>query len=40
MKSRGVIEHEASLLERKVLLFAQGAGAIEWLWNTNSYMTE
>ena len=34
-------EHEASLLERKVALaFAQGAGAIEWLWNTNSYMTE
>jgi hypothetical protein len=34
-------EHEASLLERKVATaFAQGAGAIEWLWNTNSYMTE
>jgi len=34
-------EHEASLLERKVAFaFAQGAGAIEWLWNTNSYMTE
>ena len=34
-------EHEASLLERKVAIaFAQGAGAIEWLWNTNSYMTE
>jgi hypothetical protein len=34
-------EHEASLLERKVAAaFAQGAGAIEWLWNTNSYMTE
>jgi hypothetical protein len=34
-------EHEASLLERKVAIaLAQGAGAIEWLWNTNSYMTE
>jgi hypothetical protein len=34
-------EHEASLLERKVAIsFAQGAGAIEWLWNMNSYMTE
>jgi len=34
-------EHEASLLERKVAAaFVQGAGAIEWLWNTNSYMTE
>jgi hypothetical protein len=34
-------EHEASLLERKVAAaFAHGAGAIEWLWNTNSYMTE
>src|SRR5437899_10349472 len=34
-------DHEASLLERKVAAaFVQGAGAIEWLWNTNSYMTE
>jgi hypothetical protein len=33
-------EQEASLFERKVALsFVQGAGAIEWLWNTNSYMT-
>src|SRR5215469_12139712 len=33
-------EQEASLFERKVALsFAQGSGAIEWLWNTNSYMT-
>jgi hypothetical protein len=32
---------EASLLERKVAAaYVQGAGAIEWLWNTNSYMTE
>ncbi|HEY6944218.1 MAG TPA: hypothetical protein VI431_03690, partial [Candidatus Acidoferrum sp.] len=34
-------EEEASLFERKVALsFVQGAGAIEWLWNTNSYMTD
>ena len=34
-------DHEASLLERKIATaFVQGAGAIEWLWNTNSYMTE
>ncbi len=34
-------EHEASLLERKIAAsFVRGAGAIEWLWNTNSYMTE
>ena len=34
-------EEDASLFERKVALsFVQGSGAIEWLWNTNSYMTE
>jgi hypothetical protein len=34
-------EQEGSLFERKVALsFVQGSGAIEWLWNTNSYMTE
>ena len=34
-------ESEAALLERKIATsFIQGAGAIEWLWNTNSYMTE
>jgi hypothetical protein len=34
-------EHEAFLFERKVALsFVQGSGAIEWLWNTNAYMTE
>ena len=34
-------EQEASLFERKVALsFVQGSGAIEWLWNTNSYMTD
>jgi len=33
-------DEEASLFERKVALsFVQGDGAIEWLWNTNSYMT-
>jgi hypothetical protein len=34
-------ESEAALLERKVATsFIQGSGAIEWLWNTNSDMTE
>ncbi|HKD03736.1 MAG TPA: hypothetical protein VKB77_14965 [Terriglobales bacterium] len=33
--------NEAALLERKIACsLIQGAGAIEWLWNTNSYMTE
>jgi len=39
--ARRTAENEATLFERKVALsFVQGAGAIEWLWNTNSYMTE
>jgi hypothetical protein len=39
--SRRTPENEAALFERKVAMsFVQGAGAIEWLWNTNSYMTE
>jgi hypothetical protein len=39
--ARRAPESEASLLERKVATaFVLGAGAIEWLWNTNSYMTE
>jgi len=39
--SRLTPEQEATLFERKVALsFVQGSGAIEWLWNTNSYMTE
>ncbi len=39
--SRLTPEQEAALFERKVALsFVQGSGAIEWLWNTNSYMTE
>ena len=32
---------EAMLFERKfVMSFVEGSGAIEWLWNSNSYMTE
>jgi hypothetical protein len=39
--ARRTTESEAALLERKVAAsFIQGSGAIEWLWNTNSYMTE
>lgn len=34
-------EQEAMLFERKFALsFVGGSGAIEWLWNSNSYMTE
>jgi hypothetical protein len=39
--ARRTPENEAALLERKVASsFIQGSGAIEWLWNTNSYMTQ
>jgi hypothetical protein len=39
--ARRTPEQEAALFERKVALsFVQGTGAIEWLWNSNSYMTE
>lgn len=39
--ARRTTESEAALLEKKIAMsFIQGAGAIEWLWNTNSYMTE
>lgn len=39
--ARRTPENEAALLERKIATsFIQGSGAIEWLWNTNSYMTE
>ncbi len=39
--ARRTPENEAALLERKVATsFIEGAGAIEWLWNTNSDMTE
>ncbi len=39
--ARRTPEQEAMLFERKFILsFAQGSGAIEWLWNSNSYMTD
>ncbi len=39
--ARRTPESEAALLERKIAAsFIQGTGAIEWLWNTNAYMTE
>jgi hypothetical protein len=39
--ARRTPEQEAMLFERKVALsFVGGSGAIEWLWNSNSYMTE
>lgn len=39
--ARMTVEQEGALFERKVALsFVRGSGAIEWLWNTNSYMTE
>jgi hypothetical protein len=39
--ARRTTEKEAALLDRKIAAsFVQGAGAIEWLWNNNSYMTE
>jgi hypothetical protein len=39
--ARRTPESEAALLERKIATsFIQGSGAIEWLWNTNSDMTE
>jgi hypothetical protein len=39
--ARRTPENEGALLERKIATsYIQGSGAIEWLWNTNSYMTE
>jgi Beta-galactosidase len=39
--ARRTPEQEAMLFERKFALsFVAGSGAIEWLWNSNSYMTE
>jgi hypothetical protein len=39
--ARRTPENEAALLERKIASsYIEGSGAIEWLWNTNSYMTE
>jgi hypothetical protein len=38
---RRSVEDQAALFERKFALsFAQGSGAIEWLWNTNADMLE
>ncbi len=39
--ARFAVEQEANLFERKVATsFIQSSGTIEWLWNSNSYMTE
>lgn len=39
--ARRTPEQEAALFERKFAVsFVYGSGAIEWLWNSNSYMTE
>lgn len=39
--ARRSLASEAALLERKLALsFARGAGAIQWLWHANAYMTE
>jgi hypothetical protein len=39
--ARRDMQNEAALFERKFAAsFVQGSGAIEWQWNTNSYMTE
>jgi len=39
--ARFTVEQEGSLFERKVATsFVQSSGTIEWLWNSNSYMTE
>ena len=39
--ARRTAESDNALLERKIATaFIQGSGTIEWLWNTNSYMTE
>ncbi|HTU33278.1 MAG TPA: hypothetical protein VMF66_05705 [Candidatus Acidoferrum sp.] len=38
--ARRTAEQYAALLERKVALsFVEGSGAIQWLWNSNDYMT-
>ncbi|MGH9733791.1 MAG: hypothetical protein ACRD8A_04275 [Candidatus Acidiferrales bacterium] len=38
--ARRTPEQYASLLERKVALsFVEGSGAIQWLWNSNDFMT-
>jgi hypothetical protein len=38
--ARRTPENEAAIIERKLAIsLIQGSGSIEWLWNTNSYMT-
>jgi Beta-galactosidase len=38
--ARRTLENEAALFERKIATsYIQGSGAIEWLWNANSFMT-
>jgi hypothetical protein len=38
--ARRTEESDAALLERKISLsFIEGSGAVEWLWNTNDFMT-
>ncbi len=38
--ARRTPESDAGLLERKIALsFVEGSGAIQWLWNTNVFMT-
>jgi hypothetical protein len=38
--ARRTPESDAALLERKIALsFVEGSGAIQWLWNSNTYMT-
>jgi hypothetical protein len=38
--ARRTPEDDATLLERKIALsFVGGSGAIQWLWNSNTYMT-
>lgn len=38
--ARRTPENDAALLERKIALsFVEGSGAIQWLWNSNTYMT-
>ncbi len=38
--ARRTPDEYASLLERKIALsFVEGSGAIQWLWNSNDYMT-
>ncbi|HTS11158.1 MAG TPA: hypothetical protein VMH00_03490 [Candidatus Limnocylindrales bacterium] len=40
MVSRRTDDSTANLLERKIALsFVEGSGAIQWLWNSNDYMT-